>query len=321
MGELMRIILNPLSRHGAGRKMRPELERLLRQRGVQYELVETRAPTHAADLAQQAAEAGVSHVIAAGGDGTVHEVVNGLMQAGGGPVLGLLPIGTGNDFVKMVPGTATLEHAVDTLVCGVAHPLDVGYAAWDGGGEYFANAMGTGIDVEVVRRMRRSRMLPGGFIYVAALLRALASYRPRQLLLELDDVPHDRQIMNLAVCNGPSIGGSFRICPDALTDDGLLDVCVVAAMPLVRNAAMVPHVIRGTHVNRRGVTMARASTIRMGRPEGGQMWFQLDGELRCAEDGVSGIRVHVHAGALQVLHGPVGSRGGRARLPHSGARR
>lgn len=297
----MRVILNPLSRHGAGGKLRPEIERMLQQRGLRYDLVQTRGPGHAADLAQEAAEEGVPRVVAAGGDGTVHEVVNGLMRTRGDTSLSLLPIGTGNDFVKMVPGTAPLEAAVDTLVSGTERPMDVGYARWDGDGEYFANAMGTGIDVQVVRRMRRSRMLPGGFVYVAALLRALAAYRPQQLNLRIDGVRHDRQIMNLAVCNGPSIGGSFRICPDAEIDDGLLDVCVVAAMPILRNAAMVPHVIRGTHGGRAGIAMLRGRNIHMANPEGRELWFQLDGELRCAEDGAAGVEVEIRPAALRVI--------------------
>ncbi|HEX6133203.1 MAG TPA: diacylglycerol kinase family protein [Longimicrobiales bacterium] len=280
-----RVILNPAARHGTGRRLRPFIERTLRARGVSFDVVETEGPGHAAELSRTAAEAGVARVVAAGGDGTAHEVANGLFAVPGRlPAFGLIPIGTGNDFVKMVPGSGTPADAIGTLIRGREVPVDVGVAEWDGRAEHFLNAMGTGIDVEVVRQMRRSRWLPGAAIYVSALLRALLRYRPLPLRIEVDGDVFDQRIMNLAVCNGPSIGGSFRICPDARFDDGLLDVCVIAEMPMHRNLRLVPRVIAGTHMGSRGVSMLRGRRIALALT-GGPLHFQLDGELREAEGG------------------------------------
>jgi len=292
----LRVILNPMARHGRGAALRPRIEA-----AVDGEVVLTEGPGHATQLAREAAEQGIGTVVAAGGDGTVHEVVNGLMQAHADVALGLVPIGTGNDFVKMVPGTGTPEQALRTLRGGEATPVDVGIAEWRGGREYFANAMGTGIDVEVVRAMRRSRLLPGGVIYVSALLRALARYRPLGVRTTVDGTVVDRRIMNLAVCNGPSIGGSFRICPDARTDDGRLDVCIVEEMPLLRNARMVPRVLRGTHTEQRGVTMLRGARVSLALAEDRSLWFQLDGELREAPDGAAGVEVSLAPRKLRVI--------------------
>jgi diacylglycerol kinase (ATP) len=304
----MRIILNPASRHGAGARMRPRIERVLRERGVDFEIVETSRPGHALELAREAAAAGVGQVVAAGGDGTVHEVVNGLMAVEDArSVLGLLPIGTGNDSVKMVPGTRLLGSALDALAAGHTARLDVGVAEWDGGREYFINAMGTGIDVEVVRRMQRSRLLPGAFVYTAALLRALAVYRPLRVSVTIGATTIDEKIMNLAVCNGPCIGGSFRICPDARPDDGQLDLCMIGEMSLARNARMVPRVLSGTHAGQPGVSMLRGQTVHLRLPDGQSLWFQLDGELREAADGAAGIRLGIRPAALSVIHGVAGA--------------
>jgi diacylglycerol kinase family enzyme len=109
--------------------------------------------------------------------------------------------------------------------------------------------------------------------------------------------------MNLAVCNGPSIGGSFRICPDAHPADGLLDVCLIAEMPILRNARMVPRVLRGTHADHAGVTMMRGTTAQIRLPHGGPMYFQLDGELRATEDGGAGIHVGLAPARLNVIRG------------------
>ncbi|CAN5669396.1 diacylglycerol kinase family lipid kinase [soil metagenome] len=299
----MRVILNPMARHGAGRRLRSSLESELERHRFDFDLVLTEGPGHAIELARDAVHSGVRRIIAAGGDGTVHEVVNGMVAAGpADSALGLIPIGTGNDFVKMVPGTSTREDAFITLASQHTSPMDVGVARWDDDRtEYFINAMGTGIDVEVVRQMRRSRWLPGGVIYVSALLRALARYRPATLDITVDGRSVRQRVMNLAVCNGPSIGGSFRICPDASPADGVLDICVVAEMPIWRNALMVPRVLKGTHVGQAGITMLRGTTVRLGLPDGGPLLFQLDGELREADDGAAGVKVLLAPARLNVI--------------------
>jgi diacylglycerol kinase (ATP) len=297
----MRIILNPTSRHGAGRRLRPALERELARHGIAYDIVETTAAGHGATLARDAAEAGIHVVVAAGGDGTVHEVANGLMSAAAtDTALGLVPIGTGNDFVKMFPGTNTFDAAIATLAAGHRAPADIGVATWDAHTEYFVNAMGTGIDVEVVRRMRRSRLLPGPVIYVSALLRALAGYRPMPIRMSVDGDVTQHRIMNMAVCNGPSIGGSFRICPAARADDEILDICVIGEMPLHRNVRMVPRVIRGTHAGLPGVTMLRGRTIALGRGDGLPFHFQLDGELRESQ-GAGTVTISLASRRLDVV--------------------
>lgn len=277
----MRVILNPAARHGAGRRLRPRIERELESRSLDFDIVETEGPGHAVELARSAAEAGTARVIAAGGDGTVHEVANGLMAAvAATPAMGLIPIGTGNDFVKMMPGTATRAQAFATLATGTERAVDVGVARWDGHTEYFMNAMGTGIDVEVVRQMRRSGWMPGIMIYLGALMRALVQYRPLPIRMVVDGMQSTHSIMILAVCNGPSIGGAFRVCPDARSDDGLLDACVVHELPLHRIARVVPRVLLGTHTRQPGVSMHRGTSVLLALGGGGVLPFQLDGELR-----------------------------------------
>jgi diacylglycerol kinase (ATP) len=300
----MRIILNPMARHGAGRRMRGTIERLLGRHGVPFDVVETEGTGHAVELARQAVSDGITRVVAAGGDGTIHEVVNGLVSTPArGVALGLIPIGTGNDFVKMIPGTTTRERAIEALALGMPSPVDVGIAQWDDRTEYFINAMGTGIDVEVVRQMRRSRLMPGAAIYVGALIRALVAYRPLLVDVTVDGYHVVRRIMNLAVCNGPSIGGSFRICPDANPADGALDVCLIAEMPMLRNARMVPRVIRGTHADQEGVVMLRGTGATIRLPEGGALHFQLDGEVRTVLDGARGVTIGLAPARLNVIRG------------------
>jgi diacylglycerol kinase (ATP) len=300
----MRIILNPMARYGAGRRLRPQIERELDRRRIAFDLIETEGPGHATELARDAVTAGIGRVIAAGGDGTVHDVANGIVSSpASGVALGLIPIGTGNDFVKMFPGCGSRAAAIAALAGEATGMVDVGIARWDDRMEYFINAMGTGIDVEVVRRMQRSRILPGGLIYTSALIRALMNYEPLQVDVEVDGYRTSQRIMNLAVCNGPSIGGSFRICPDADPSDGALDICLIAEMPIWRNARMVPRVINGTHTDQPGVTMLRGARVSIRVPDGRSLFFQLDGELREAEDGAAGIDISLAPARLNVIRG------------------
>ena len=239
------VILNPRSGDGAGRRLRAELERELNCRGIDFVLEETLHAGHAVDLARAAALGGASHVIAAGGDGTIHEVANRLLQAraeaaAARPVLGLIPIGTGNDFVKAVIGQSDRRQAYDVIAGGAVRSFDVGRVTWEGDAEYFVNGMGTGIDVEVVRQMRRLPRLHGLLSYLVALIRALMRFRAIPLRIRLDAQSAERKIMIIAAGNGHSLAGGFYLCPDARPDDGRLDVCIVEELNLIASRERSP---------------------------------------------------------------------------------
>jgi diacylglycerol kinase (ATP) len=294
------VVLNPTSGAGAGRRVRAELESAFRARGIDYRIEETRGPGHAADLAEAAAQDGTPAVAAAGGDGTIHEVANGLLRAGARPVLCLVPIGTGNDFVKVVPGTQRRALAYDTIAHGRTRAFDAAIMRWRGGEEYFVNAAGTGIDVEVVRQIEALRGLPGAAMYALGLVRALLRYRPVHLrITPPDGNVIERRVMLAAVSNGRCLGGAFRLTPDAEPDDGQLDLCIVAALGLATAMRVAPMVIRGTHGRHASVTMARGTTFDIAADDDQGLLLQLDGELRQIDD--QQVRIEVVPGALRVL--------------------
>ncbi|HUF12058.1 MAG TPA: diacylglycerol kinase family protein [Longimicrobiales bacterium] len=275
----IRVILNPTAGGGRAGRMAAAIARELETRGLTAEVVLTREPGHAVELA---ADAAADHglVVAAGGDGTVHEVANGLLRvpeelrsAG----LAVLPIGTGNDFVKLLGG-ARLSHAFDCILAGTTRPVDAGRVTWTGGSEYFINAMGTGIDVEVVRQIARLPRVPGLAGYLLGVLRALRVFHPIRARLTVDGTLIDRRVMIVAVGNGVSQGGGFYITPDARADDGRLDLCIIAEMPMTRVMRTLPRLFRGRHVGRRDVAMMQFSRLELETDE--PLFFQLDGELR-----------------------------------------
>jgi diacylglycerol kinase (ATP) len=294
------VILNPAAGGGAGRRVRAEVERELSRRRVDFEIVQSEGTGHAVELAADATRRGPGFVIAVGGDGTIHEVANGLLTAPAHTsALAAVSVGTGNDFVKVIDGLAPRTTAFDTIAAGMTRLVDVGQVSWGASTEYFVNAMGTGVDVDVARHIHRSRRLPGGLVYLSAVPRALAGFRAARVRARMDDAVHEGAVMMLAVGNGRSVGGAFRLFPDAVPTDGLLDVCIVDE---VRGLAIVRpllSLLRGTHTGLDPVHMHRARSIDIEMLSDAPLHFQLDGELREAGDART-LRIETRPAVLRV---------------------
>ena len=291
------VILNPTSRAGAARKRQDAITSGLRARGATSRILLTQHSGHAVELARGLAADGAGMIVAAGGDGTVHEVANGILGSRAPCALAVLPLGTGNDFAKMIPGANALHSALDIVARPVFADYDVGFASWQGGAEFFINAMGTGIDVEVVRQLHRLPALPGPIKYLAALLRALAVYDPVRLSAQ-NGGRLDRAVMMMAVGNGICQGGGFYLTPNASARDGRLELCVVDALPLWKVPMILPRVLRGTHGGHPSVTMKTLEHVRFEANGAASLYFQLDGELR--EPATRFVDVAVRPGALRV---------------------
>lgn len=294
------VILNPKSGGGRAKRLRGEIEHELNARGVNVALHETRAPGHARELAHEAANGGASIVVAAGGDGTIHDVANGLLISGTPAALAVIPAGTGNDFAKIVPGAETIETAYDTLARPTFRKFDAGFARWQDGSEFFVNGMGTGIDVEVVRQIMRTPRLPGPVKYLIGLMRALAVYRPATLRARLPDETLERSVMMFAVGNGICQGGGFFLTPHARADDQKLELCVIQYVPLWVVARVLPLVLRGKHAGHWAVTLRSFERVRFEQVSDGSLFFQLDGELR-EPGGARWLDVEVRPQALSVV--------------------
>jgi YegS/Rv2252/BmrU family lipid kinase len=296
--------VNPQAAGGRAGRLAPHALEGLRARGLAVDVRETTAPRAAADLALVAAREGAAMVIALGGDGTVHEVADGLIRSAASaedrPALGVIPAGTGNDFAKLIGVERSIERALDVVARGATRTWDVGVARWDGGQEIFVNAVGTGIDVEVVRQLERLPRMPGVASYLIALLRALRRYRPVSLEVSVDGVATSRSVMIIAVANGRCIGGGFHVCPDARPDDGMLDTCVVDEVGLLGIARIMPRLMKGRHEAHPRVSIGKAREVRIAARGEQDLFFQLDGELR-EPQGARELHVAIDPGALRVL--------------------
>ncbi|HYN89147.1 MAG TPA: diacylglycerol kinase family protein, partial [Ardenticatenaceae bacterium] len=248
--------------------------------GVRYAVVRTERPGHATALAEGAAADGWGAVVAVGGDGTIHEVANGLTRAATHhgttpPPLGIVSTGTGNDFVKLL-GLSQVGPAEATrrLLEAQTRTLDIGRV----GSGYFVNVVGTGFDARVAVEAQRVKRLRGMAVYLWALLKALRAHRTPIMRVVLDgqEVAH-RPLTMVVVANGACYGGGFWVCPTAQLDDGFFDICVADAMSVPALLAFVPRVMRGTHVRQPEVHMYRARNVQVYIEE--PLPVQADGEI------------------------------------------
>ena len=216
-------ICNPTAGNGRGRKIGQEIEKRLLEQHYACHLEMTKAPGHATELAYAAAQSGAETVLAIGGDGTAVEVARGLI--GTPAALGVIPAGTGNDFIKTLGLPKDPLAALDFVLAHPARDTDVG----DVNGRLFLNEIGTGFDVTVLDFAQKAKRFCRGLLpYLYGVIRTLFHFRGIQLSYAMDGGEMvTKDVFVIAVANGGVIGGGIPIAPEAQADDGLLDVVVV----------------------------------------------------------------------------------------------
>jgi diacylglycerol kinase (ATP) len=268
------------------------------------DLVMTERPRHGQELAAQAAIEGYDVVAAAGGDGTVHEVVNGLMRAKRqGSVLGIIPIGTGNDLAYGLGlSLGDLADSVTRLFQGQPRGHDLGRVEDDRGRyAYFDNNLGVGTDAVVVMRSEAITRLRGLLLYIAAIVQTIAFYyRTLELELVFDDERVTQNALLLALGIGPRHGGGFLLTPDARQDDDLVDSCLGRPMGRLMMLTLVALSMKGKHTRSKRVTMrqSKSITVRSNAP----MPIHIDGEMFAyPRDNVHYLSITSVPQAIQVM--------------------
>jgi YegS/Rv2252/BmrU family lipid kinase len=272
----MLLIVNPVARHGETEALIPVIEKLLAS--VPHDTALTEHAGHAAELA--AAALGYDVVVAVGGDGTVHEVLNGLMAhpAESRPILGLLPTGSGNDTRRTLGVSTSLTQAALELSTGRRRAFDVGKC----NGTYFNNSFAAGLDAKVTAKAveyKVTKKRDGLWLYLTALLHVLFNeLDPFDVSLSFDgEVPRRVTTLIMAATNGPTYGGGFFICPDAVPDDGVFEVCMIDPLKLHEALWRLPFVIAGKHTKMRVVHMSRHTSVVIECD--GPLPAQIDGEV------------------------------------------
>ena len=292
-------IVNPTAGKGAAARLVEPLRAELERRAVEYELITTTRPGHATAAARLSKG---SVVVAVGGDGTLNEVANGL--SGPNKTLGIIPAGSGNDFIKSVGIPPKFLPALDILLRGERRSVDLGTVSCgppEGNSppRYFVNGVGIGFDAAVAARTREIKFLGGNALYIVAVLQTLGKYVPPRFTLSID---HETRVSNnllIAVGNGRCAGGGFYLTPDAIVDDGLLDICMVGVKTIPQILSLMPKVMKGKHHGVPGVTFLREKGLTVSAEE--PFFVHADGEI--VGDGVHDVQVGILPGRLLIICG------------------
>ena len=273
---MMELVINPVAGKGRALRIGEEAASLLKARGIAFQKHLTDHPHHATELASQAAQRGADTVIAFGGDGTLTETAAGLRHTR--TALGVVPAGTGNDFIKTIGTPRDWREALEFILTHPARPVNSGMM----NDRFFLNVGGAGFDVMVLDFANAAReRLSGIWSYLYGVLRAIAAFRPIPMHVEIgDDVVLDGHYMICSVGNGRFIGGGIPITPKADVTDGLFDIQVVDAVARWRIPFYLPSLMMGTLFKHRKAHCYRAARCSVSSPG---MRMQLDGEIVSVE--------------------------------------
>ena len=286
------LIVNPSAGGGKAGRVAPEVQRRLGELGLQVRRVDTRDLDHARLLADEGARAGET-VVALSGDGMIGVVADALRQVPGA-VLGVLPGGRGNDLARVLGIPEDSLAACAVIARGVPRAMDVGEVD----GHTFVGIASVGFDSEANRIANQAPAWLGGLVYAYGALRALATWRPARFQIELDP-PGERlsfSAYTVGAANSKTYGGGMRAAPDAMLDDGLLEVVVLESISKLRFlTTILPRVFKGTHVQLPSVHVYRATEVEIAADRPFTMYADGDpiGDLP--------VRVRAVRGAVSVL--------------------
>lgn len=304
MGLRYLFIVNPVSNRGRAARLLPKIELLLTSQQIDHDYFTTGKSGDAMNKARESAfEYDV--IVAVGGDGTVHEVANGLMQARQSnhhlrkPArLGVVPIGSGNDFVKMVGLHKGIDEAIRDLADHRFVPLDIGSISVDGGPvRYFMNNVGIGFDAFVNSESLKIRMLKGLPMYLTAAVKSIFVYPHPTVHVQAGDRTFTDKVLLVNVGNGRCSGGGFYLTPEAKINDGLLDICAIRSLTKAGILTKLPKALTGSHVGLDEVRMFRTQelSIRSDDP----LPIHADGEVVALD--ARDVRIRIEPSALQVM--------------------
>lgn len=241
----LRLLLNPAAGRGRAQRKIGEAMEYLRSRGAEVELIRSHDRDHMMELAHEASLNGFDRVVACGGDGSVHLVVRGVDLSK--VTLGLLPLGSGDDFAKVLGVPKDVKGACDVLLDGVVREVDVATA----NGIRYVGVAGLGFDSEVNRfANERVKFLSGPIVYLYSIFRVLPRFHPRPVKVHTSDAIRDEELMFAVVGNTRQYGGGIRIAPAAKVDDRLLDLYMIKKCSKLDLITTLPLGYTGKHTRR-----------------------------------------------------------------------
>ena len=294
------VLVNPASANGSTGRRWPQLAQRAAAAGLDGDALFSERPGHLGELARAAALAGAELLVVVGGDGSVHEVANGLAGLAKPPELAIIPRGTGWDFARTFGIPREVGAAVEVALRGAVRTIDLGrvvYRAWDGqeAEAVFANVASAGMSGAVAQRANRStKSLGGKASYLWATLAVFSGWSAVEADIVVDDEVRHGRMFDVVVANGCFFGGGMKMCPQAEPDDGLFDVVTIGDVTKRDLVATMPKIYRGTHLPHPKAEALRGRTVSIATSVA--VPLQLDGE----HPGTTPCRFEVLAAALRL---------------------
>lgn len=252
----VKIILNPYANRWGAKRQMVAIKQAFTNAGVDFDIAVTEKRKEATMLAFEAAGEGYDAIVAAGGDGTINEVVNGLVQAAGEGVtcpLAVLPIGTGNDFNDMLGLPRDFDEIAAIVSAGKTRQIDLGRV----NDHYFDNNCAVAMEPLVTIENAAMTKLSGNIRYIVALMKALIKLQAWDMKIKWDEGTYEGKVIVLSICNSPRTGGLFYMAPNAKLDDGFFDVVLIPEIPKRTIMAILPRLFKGTHIKHPAVRTFR----------------------------------------------------------------
>lgn len=253
------LFINPTAGHGRVRRNLASLRSLLHANEIEHEIISSRFRGDIEKQVELRINAGADKVIVAGGDGTVHEAVNGVMRATNSAALGVIPMGTGNDFAKACTMPPHWEDATILLADRIRsdaphHRVDVG----EMNGRYFANSAGIGFDAKVTQFAERSRLPIGDIAYLVAVFQAMwDGVISPELRIDYGNETYAGPLTLASINNGDWVGGMFQMAPMAKNDDGQLELVFVKSLSKWQLLKLLPRLMQGSHIGQPEIVHAQ----------------------------------------------------------------
>lgn len=299
----VKVIFNPFADGGRAWAIASSLQATIEKQGG-AEWAASEYPTHATEIAATAAQEGYDVVAALGGDGTVHEIVNGLMQSPPAerPKLAIIPLGSGNDFCSNVGVLQPPEDAMMHAFSGGSKAVDVALVR-DGSGreEHWNNVLGIGFDAATVINSLKLTRLRGFAMYFLAVMRTIfGDHVAPRMRIEMDGEVIEDELLLLALCNGAREGGGFMVAPEARPDDGILDFAMIGYVSRLMMLRLVPEIMNGTHERFKQVRMGRFKRLHLVADQ--PLVVHTDGEIFATlSSDVRELTVEILPEALHVI--------------------
>ncbi len=306
MTRKVKLILNPMADMGRAWNVARALRPIVNEYDGKVDWSGTVYPGHAIELARQAGEEGYDLVVALGGDGTVHEIVNGLMQveATQRPALGVVPIGSGNDFAYANGIPVSANQAMALALNGETSSIDLGLMTDENGRqEYIDNTLGIGFDAIVTIRSHRLPIVRGFLMYLTAVIQTIfLNSKPMRMKIESEDKKWDKDVFMFVLANGPREGGGFMMTPTARPDDGIMDYMLADNLSRLKQFRLIPEFMNGTQERFSEVEIGQFKKISLTSEH--PLYIHIDGEIYTSfGSNLRGLSVEIAPDALKVIKG------------------